>query len=71
MESNQRVDARTPELDTEALHKHDEQVRTRQFANRSSVDVETAKRAQIYLMCSQSPLLADTSRSPKTTFGER
>ncbi|MBY8960122.1 hypothetical protein J1G18_22755 [Pseudomonas sp. MIS38] len=54
MESNQRVNARTAKLDTEALRKHDEQVRTRQFANPSSVDVETAIRAQIYLKYSQS-----------------
>ncbi len=62
MDSNQRVDARTAKLDTEALRRHDEQVRTSQFASRSSVDVEKEKRAQIHLMCSQSPLLAVCER---------
>ncbi|PWE41534.1 hypothetical protein C9I49_20830 [Pseudomonas prosekii] len=69
MESNQRVNARTAKLDTEALRKHDEQLRPRQFANRSSVDVETAIRAQIYLKYSQSPLLAVSSRVSMSASG--
>lgn len=69
MESNRRVNARTAKLDTEALRKHDEQVRPRQFANRSSVDVETAIRAQIYLKYSQNPLLAVSSRVPMSASG--
>jgi hypothetical protein len=69
MEANQRVNARTAKLDTEALRKHDEQVRPRQFANRSSVDVETAIRAQIYLKYSQSPLLVNYCKSRLSALG--